>query len=138
VQNENRWNGFVRWSTFLGLAVKMPRGLLLNPAFAVCQAVREFVLVGECLELKQFLERLVVRFPVLPGGAMSDAIASEIKVPWRTFAPHEVAPTVTLALLQLHEEGKLALSKQSDASVRRFLGRGGRQFDEFTHLERKV
>jgi hypothetical protein len=138
VQNDVRWNGFVRWSTFLGLAVKMPHGLLLNPAFAVWQAVREFVPVGESLELKEFLERLVARFPVLPGGAMSDAIASEIQVSWRTFAPYEVGPTVALALLQLHEEGKIALSKQSDANVRRFLGRGGRQFDELTQLERKA
>jgi hypothetical protein len=116
----------------------MPRGLLLNPAFAFGQAVREFVAVGESLELKQFLERVATRFPVLPGGAFSDSVAREIEVPWRTFAAHEVAPTVALALQQLHEGGTIALSKQSDANVRRFLGRGGQHFDELTHLERRA
>jgi hypothetical protein len=138
VQNDVRWNGFARWSTFLGVAVKMPRGLLLNPAFAIGQAVREFVPAGQQVGLKEFLERMAARFPVLPGGAMSNAVASEVKSPWRTFAPHEVAPTVALALLQLHEGGAIALSKQSDADVRRFLGRGGLEFDELTHLERKA
>jgi hypothetical protein len=67
---------------------------------------------------------------------MSDSVANEVQAPWRDFATHEVAPSLALALLQLHEARRVVLTKLSDANVRRFLGRGGQQFLEITHLER--
>ena len=80
------------------------------------------------------LNRLTAMLPILPGGAASEQIAAEGQL-WRTFAPHEVAPTTTLALLQLRESGFLKLTRLADASILQFLGRAATGVGEFTHVE---
>ena len=77
VQNDVRWNGFVRWSVFLGLAVHVKGGILLNPAVAVRRAARDILPVGERQDLGAFLQKLAVRVPVLPGGASSAQVLRE-------------------------------------------------------------
>lgn len=136
VQNDVRWNGFVRWSAFLGLALHVKGGILLNPAVAVRRAAREILPAGERQELGAFLQKLAVRVPVLPGGVSSAQVLREIKTPWRTYESFEVAPTTGLGLLQLRESGDIRLTALSDANVLKFLGRGGRTVEEFTHVER--
>lgn len=136
VQNATRWTGFVRWSTFLGVAMKTSGGILLNPAFAVRVVLDKILPPGSSLELGAFIDHLVTEVPVLPGGPLSARVAAKVKSPWREFGPHEVAPTTALALMQLHEAGQLQLRRLSDAGVRVFLGRGGKAMDEFTHVEK--
>src|SRR5207248_6956746 len=122
--------------TFLGVAIKTPGGILLNPAFAVRAVLDEVLPAGTSVELGVFLDRLVTEVPVLPGGPLSARVGAKVTSPWREFARHEVAPTTALGLMQLHEAGQLQLRRLSDAGVRVFLGRGGRPVDEFTHVER--
>lgn len=134
VQNDVRWNGFVRWSTFLGTTVKFRNGILPNPAFALRHALRQILPGGKRQELGPVLDRLKATLPILPGGTASVHIAAEGQT-WRAFAPHEVAPTTTLALLQLRESGFLNLTRLADATIHLFLGRAARVVEEFTHVE---
>lgn len=143
VQNSTRWHGFVRWSTFLGFSVALPsrgsRGappILVNPAVAAWDVIDGLLPPGATLELATLLTGLWGILPVLPGGEVSQKVAARIAQPWQPFAAHEVAPAVSLALLQWRAVGKIRLMHQSDANVRKLLGRGRNELATYSHVER--
>lgn len=125
--SSGRWVGFQNWMRFLGLALMVHRhGLLINPAPAIRDAVRSHWKAGEEVPGQKFLEVVSDAVPVLPGGKFAELVRLAIQRPWREFKPDEVAPTVTLALLQLRHEGLLRWTSRSDAPTGlTLLGRGG-------------
>ncbi len=143
IRNSVRWNGFVRWSSFLGFSVTLPGSsprhaprVLINPAGAAWDVIDDVLPKGGQHELGQVLEDLAEKLPVLPGGKLSNRIASSTERPWRTFAPYEVPPSVTLALLQWRATGKIQLTRPSDAGHRSLLGRLGVEVAVYSMIER--
>jgi len=143
IQNPSRWNGFVRWSSFLGFSVTLPGSsskhappILVNPAAAAWDVIEDVLPKGRPKELGQVLDGLAERLPVLPGGKFSRKVASRIELPWRKFAPHEVPPSMALALLQWRAAGKVQLTRPSDAGHRSLLGRRGAEVTVYSTIER--
>lgn len=143
IQNSTRWTGFVRWSSFLGFSVALPGNsqkqappILINPAAAAWDVIENVLPEGRTRELGQVLEELSQQLPVLPGGRLSALAASSVEVPWRTFAPHEVPPSMALALLQWRATGKVRLTRPSDAGHRSLIGRGGTEVAVYSMIER--
>jgi hypothetical protein len=145
IQNPVRWNGFVRWSSFLGFSVTLPssapksaRPILINPAAAAWDVIEKVLPKGKKRDLGEVLEELAKHLPVLPGGKLSTQVASRIEVPSRTYGPHEVPPSVALALLQWRAMGKVQLTRPSDAGHRSLLGRRGAEVAVYSTIERLV
>ncbi len=136
IVNSTRWMPFCRWATFLGFAVGAPRGILVNPAFALTSVLDEIMKPGTTLPARQFLAAAAEFVPVMPGGAYSQRVARDMMAPWREFGPHEVPPAVSLALLQLREARVLAVTQRSDKDVMTLLGRNGRKCGEVSEIER--
>lgn len=136
--NDTRWQGFVEWATFLGVACDVKGGLVPNPYFAI-ECVLDAVF-GKSSELgqRELLVRLADALPIVDGGRYRRATDALITQPWRTYRDNEVSPCVSLGLRTLQEKKILRLESRSDAPQAMLLGRGGRDMFTFSHCIRVI
>jgi hypothetical protein len=71
---------------------------------------------------------------VLDGGTYRTAVERQIPRPWRTPRPHEISPSLSLAMLTLEAEGCFHMELRSDASSSVLTGRGGRELRTVSHI----
>ncbi|WP_229072219.1 protein DpdG [Actinoplanes sp. DH11] len=112
LRNETRWNLFTYWAPALGFADRPllgDDGLVPDATRAVRGAVRAEWKPGTRLDALAFVNGLLHRLPVFPGGAFSKALGLPT-------GPHGVAGSLAFALQRGQEEGWLRLTTASDAS----------------------
>jgi hypothetical protein len=134
--NNTRWNGFVEWATFLGVALYVSESLVLNPCLAVESALEEVFGAQRELPQREFLARLADAVPVLDGGRYRQIALKLSERPWHAFRENEVSPCLSLGLQTLVEKKILRLEPRSDAPQCMLLGRGGRDTFTFSHVVR--
>ena len=141
VNRADPWRGFLAWAPFFGVAARATRaGFVLNPAQAMRRALgpvfgRQSPGEASDLTIDDFLSRLSKRLPFLDGGDFSRSVQQRIKQPWRAIGSTEVAPCISLALLQLDHERAIHLEDRADSPGKRvMLGRGGRSIGGVTHV----
>ena len=134
--NDTRWQGFLEWSVFCGLAVTTQRTFVPNPAFAIRTALDRVFEGAAELPQELFLSRLASELPIVDGGSYRKIVDATIARPWRKLNTNELSPTLSLALQQLEASGDLLLESRSDAPQRRLLGAGGRDMRGVSHVMR--
>lgn len=134
--NSTRWNGFVEWAVFAGVAWKTSRTVVPSPTFALRSVLGEVFQGSTDLSEHDFFWRLAVALPVVDGGTYRKTVESQIARPWRELLEHEVSPSLSAALLTLEHEGALRLEARSDAPARRLLGPGGGESRGVSHVVR--
>lgn len=135
--NDTRWNGFVEWATFLGLGWASSGSTLnLDPAASVGWALG--AVFGKEHELGQevFLERLAKDLPVVDGGRYQLTVEDTVGRPWRTPKPHEISPSLSVALTHLEATGAIRLEHRSDASIAILIGHDASATRQFSHVLR--
>jgi hypothetical protein len=133
--NETRWPAFQEWAHFLGLAIPgLGKALIIiAPTRAIRSRLRKASTAP--VPIMDFLRELAERLPIFDGGSYRLALEGQVGRPWRSTAPNEISPTLSLALLQLRHEGALRMVNLADASIRMtLLGRGGRALESVTHV----
>lgn len=132
--NDTRWVGFGEWSVFLGFCVSTHRhGVTVNPAFPARVAVRRILPAGE-IGVRDFISALSGIVPVFDGGKYRSIVDAQTSRPWQTLLPHQVSPSLSLALLTLEAEKVVRLELRSDAPSSALLGRGGREVRTASHI----
>jgi hypothetical protein len=132
--NDTRWGGFAEWSLFLGFcAASQRQGISLNPSFAVRVATPR-VIVSREVGVRDFVSGIARIYPVLDGGMYRTTVERQILRPWRTAQPHEISPSLSLALLTLEAEGFLHMELRSDAPSSVLTGRRGREVRIVSHI----
>ncbi|MBK9170710.1 MAG: hypothetical protein IPM24_25055 [Bryobacterales bacterium] len=132
--NDTRWGGFAEWSLFLGFcAASQRQGISLNPSFAVRVAAPR-VIVSREVGVRDFVSGIARIYPVLDGGMYRTIVERQILRPWRTTQPHEISPSLSLALLTLEAEGFLHMELRSDAPSSVLTGRRGREVRIVSHI----
>lgn len=120
--NDNRYNMFVYWSRYLGLAnvlatpvssVTSEERLAPDPTACLRRIVSELpVRNGDRLPAAEFLQRVSARCSLFEGGAIRSAMDAR-----RAQAGRFLSATTSHALLRLEEEGVLRLEMLSDADA---------------------
>jgi hypothetical protein len=118
-------NGFREWAHFTGLGVPTPRGFVLCPARALRVRLDDLLPRGrkgaeEQVSLVDFLTGARRLIPVLPGGRYSDVMVSELARPERSYGETDVAPALSLALMQLQHEGEIHLTDREGEKTPHF------------------
>jgi hypothetical protein len=132
--NDTRWHGLVEWGLFLGFCVPHQRvGVVLNPAFAIRAVTPRIISSSECAAA-DFISEISLALPVLDGGTYRRVVEGQIARSWRTVMPHELSPSLSLALLTLEAEGLFQMEMRSDAPLYVLLGRGGREMRSVSHI----
>jgi hypothetical protein len=132
--NDTRWGGFAEWALFLGFCTASQRhGITLNPSFAVRVATPRIIVSRE-VGVREFVSGIALVCPVLDGGTYRTAVERQIPRPWRTPRPHEISPSLSLAMLTLEAEGCFHMELRSDASSSVLTGRGGRELRTVSHI----
>lgn len=132
--NDTRWGGFGEWSVFLGFCVSTQRhGVTVNPAFPLRVAVRRILPSGD-IGIRDLISALGGIIPVFDGGQYRSIVDAQTVRPWQTLSPHQVSPSLSIALLTLEAEGTVRLELRSDAPSSALLGRGGREFRTASHV----
>jgi hypothetical protein len=134
--NDTRWQGFVEWSVFCGLAFCTARTFVPDPALAIRGVLPEVFDGSPELSQEVFLGRLASALPVLDGGTYRTVVDATIRRPWRKLLANELSPSVSLALQHLESSGDLVLESRSDAPQRRLLGSGGLEVRSVSHILR--
>lgn len=135
-----RWSGFQVWGYFVGLGMATALGFVMNPARAIRAVLDDVLPVGSEQLAGDFVRSLARRIPVLDCGTYRQVVERQTANPWRSFAPNELSPSLSLALAQLNHEVELVLEDRAGdvASRVTLLGRGGRPWRWFTHARRGV
>lgn len=107
-----------KWLDFLGLAQRWMAAkdwaLVPDPTRRVARLLHEDVEVGAEASVATLLQRWTDRFPVLPGGAVSAAVARELGMtPWGLQG--ELPDAWALAFQRLERAGLLEVVHASDA-----------------------
>jgi hypothetical protein len=133
--NPGRWTGFITWARFVGVVVPA-KTIVINPVHLVRNALKRASLPAATkVPVEDFLSALSQEIPIIPGGARSKKVAASLVAPPLELADHEVAPTLSLALRQLHYERTIDLQELSDSKVRlQLLGRDRRPLEHVTHV----
>ncbi len=130
--NDTRWGGWrvvcVPWV----LCLYQRHGVTVNPAFPVGVAVRRILPSGDMV-FETFSRRYPESFR-FSTEANIGVVDAQTARPWQTLSPHQVSPSLSLALLTLEAEGLIRLELRSDAPSSALLGRGGREFRTASHI----
>jgi hypothetical protein len=125
--NDTRWGAFDRWSTFLGVASRFPRGnktiLLPDPTAAIRHVLSE-VMPSSRVPILDFVEQLAQRLPVLDGGSFRRAVEERMRPEAVHASPEALSPSLSHALLRLRDEQLLRLEDLADAPTKVQLARG--------------
>jgi hypothetical protein len=133
--NSTRWDGFVDWVPFLGLARIERSQVMPNPIHALRGVLADIFGRTQAMPIRDFLGRFAARVPVMDRGRYWATAARRVQSPSFTLGPTDVSPSTTLALLQLDRERRINLERRSDArEVFRLLGRGARELRQVTHV----
>lgn len=136
--NDTRWQGFIQWSKFLGVAWPPPRTegwVVPNPAFAVRTVFDRIFGEGRECPQEQFFARLAEAIPVLDGGSYRRAIEKTLSgIP--ALRINEISISLSLALLHLESAGEIGLAARADAPRRLLLGRRRRELRPVSHVVR--
>lgn len=116
--NSNPWNAFTRWAPALGLAVpsvvKGNTGLVPLPTLAVADAIDE--MAERQIPIRDFLDALAVKIPILPGGVIRNGLARRLNFdPDPGLQGHSVDTSVAQVLRILEARGRLQLENLADA-----------------------
>lgn len=137
IVNDVRWQGFVEWSTFLGLGwASSGTNLNLDPAASVGWALGAVFDRDHELGQKSFLDRLAEELPVVDGGRYRQAVEETVGRHWRALKPHEISPSLSAALTHLEATGAIRLEHRSDASIATLIGHDQRAMRQFSHVVR--
>jgi hypothetical protein len=96
-------------------------------------ATQRVIVSGE-IGVREFVTGVARVYPVLDGGIYRMAVERQILRPWRTPQPHEVSPSLSLAMLTLEAEGFFHMELRSDAPSSVLTGRGGRKLRTVSHI----
>jgi len=132
--NSTRWNGFVEWSHFLGIAIQARGKLVLNPYFAVASLLHRVFENSPELAHESFLARIAEFLPILDSGRYRQIADATTENPWIRIKDNQVSPCLSTGLQTLVELNVLRLESRSDASQCTLLGRQGRERYSFSHV----
>lgn len=128
-----RWNVFERWATFTGLARADVGGLLPDPTDAIADTLLGMT-TGALAPLGQFLPRIAEAIPVLDDGTYWLSVHSELDQGSKERLKGSLSPSLSHALLRLHEVGRLHLEDRADAPDKVQFVDGSRRIT-FSHVE---
>jgi hypothetical protein len=81
-QNDTQWTGFERWTRFLGLGI---RGIGRSDSLILQPCINEFVHDvidglpgGSRTSIREFVDKLTLRYPSLPGGLVFNDLPSGV------------------------------------------------------------
>ncbi len=106
------------WLEFAGLARRWSWGstwaLVPDPTRLVDRLVRADLAVGDATDAVALMQRWTTRYAVLPGGAVSNAVAVEVGLsPWELKG--ELPGAWALAFCRLEQAGVIRLAHAADA-----------------------
>ena len=133
--NPGWWAGFLAWAQFVGVVVPAMT-VIINPVHLIRNALKRIKIPrGSAIPVTDFLAALSGEVPIIPRGSVSRKVAGSLVVPPLDLAEHEVSPTLSLALRQLHYEHTIVLQDLSDSRVRlQLVGRERRPREQVTHV----
>lgn len=112
--NTSKVAPFWRWMVFIGLACELTDSYYPYVAARLDAELRRSGLpVGEETPIRDVLEVVARRMPYLDGGALYAEAADHFRLPATGRA---LSPLLSIALRDLHEEGRLALGVRADAT----------------------
>lgn len=120
IHNYERWQSFVRWSTYVGFATPAvppmrakakARYVFVDPTRAIHRAIRRMASGPRIFE--DFYTDLLGFLPILPGGPVALSIESHF-APQVTPQSRQLPPAVSAALLQLESLHVLELQREPD------------------------
>ena len=135
--NDTRWGAFTRWATFLGFAVRIPRGtktVLVPDPTAAIRDVAATLLSSERSEINVFVEELGRTLPVLDGGDYRRAVESRMRPDAVAASTDQLSPSLAHALLRLRDERFLVIEDLADAPTKMRLPGGFGPERTLTHL----
>jgi hypothetical protein len=140
---DGRWASFQEWAYFVGLGVPTKYGFVVSPARAVREALsgerpRVALPANKDVLLTTFLEDLARVIPVVDGGAYRVQIDDVLRAKGHGIGSHQVSPSLSGALMQLHHEGEIELTdRPGDVAVRlSLIGRAGRVVETASYIRR--
>jgi hypothetical protein len=114
VINGTRWNGFRRWSLYLGLSRQDGQtAVIADPTRAVADELACIHDARGEMALVDLRTRLAERLPVLDGGTYRKEVLDHIDAEEDA---RSVSPALTLALLRAQRAGTLRLERRADFS----------------------
>jgi hypothetical protein len=135
LSNSTRWDGLHEWAPFLGLCRIIGKTIVPNPVHAVHHAIAAVPSGVSLMPIRDFRTILAELVPVVDHGTYWKAAAGRLSHPWLKLDPTDISPSLSLALLQLDHERRIALDRRSDArEVFRLLGRNGGEVQQVTHV----
>jgi hypothetical protein len=144
VQNDTRWSGFKDWVTYLGFAwtSRLPRSgsLIIDPTYAVRDALPHVFRKAKTLRANQFLEELSNWVPVLDGGVYRSRVEDELlsgkgEHAWVSVPSEQISSSLSRGLLRLENMGILKCEDKSDSPDKLILtGRNGSGFRTLSHF----
>jgi len=134
IVNAERWQPFVRWSTYLGFATPFSvRGSIMvvpDPAIAIRDVLRR-TSERSPVTIESFVGWLASELPVLDQGAYRLEVLSRAN---RDPDPAgQISPALSHALLRLHDAHLIELESKADAPSLRLVAGSG-SFVDYSHV----
>ena len=133
------FGGLQEWSHFAGLGLPTPQGFLLAPTRALRSRLHlwfDATNLAQDMPLETFLDRARQSIPILPGGRVSRLIEGQTADSVPRDGENDIAPSFSLALMQLFHERQILLADRQGDQVKHFtLRRGDRSpWQQYSHI----
>jgi len=114
--NDTKWQPWVRWITFLGLAEAFQNARLHVTLYErlsrIISEVGEELGKGKAIPARTFLAAIAARMPYIDGGTIYASVAARLALG----SPGHLSPTLSDALRELHVDGEISIDSPNDAA----------------------
>lgn len=131
LQNSTRWPGLRQWGRFLGLIESFGQEVP-DPSVAISYRLDEVFGKKSALTATEFVEELSQALPILDQGAIRIAHEAGWGDKMRLPTDTQLSAGLSLSLMRLEAEGRIALTQEADGISRALTGRGGAPLREIT------